>query len=451
MELIRGCLKEDGSLLFWKVVNNALLLTILKRLLLFLSWSFFQIFNMDRMNYKAVAFILLLVVNYKCFSQLKTKESLFVINGRINEVNGEKIYLRYLNCEGRYIQDSAVVLHSRFLFSGCIYEPTPATLVRSKTIFSVDDPNYTNLYLEPGRLTVAIHVNEFKKLKVSGSKTQKKSELLSKRKTPITKRIDSTYQLILKNRESLSTIKDTDQIRQKNERISSLTEILSDMQLEIAALEVEFIRQNVTSYLSSELLFYNLERLSLDTIQQLYSNLSSSVKKSRFGINVFEEITKKENSLIGSMAPDFSVNDVNQSSLTLSSFRKKNYVLLDFWASWCIPCRESFPHLKELYKKYSSSGFEIIGISQDIDQNSWRQAILRDSLTIWKQCLIAEDLQSTYKGVKNPNDIIHKYYIPSIPVKILINKEGVIIGRWQGQSKENELSLDQLLRNIMGF
>ena len=74
-------------------------------------------------------------------------------------------------------------------------------------------------------------------------------------------------------------------------------------------------------------------------------------------------ILKKNNTSLGKMAPDFTAIDFEGKPLTLSSFRGKNFVLLDFWASWCGPCRSQYPHLKVLYQKYHPKELEVIGIS----------------------------------------------------------------------------------------
>ncbi|MNY50209.1 Thiol-disulfide oxidoreductase ResA [compost metagenome] len=121
--------------------------------------------------------------------------------------------------------------------------------------------------------------------------------------------------------------------------------------------------------------------------------------------------------------------------IPLATFREKKYVLIDFWASWCEPCRDDLPFLKDTYEKYKDKGFEIISISRDKNLNSWRKAIADEKIGLWKHISVAE----------NQTKIEDNYLVTAIPVKILINKRGEIIGRWKGSGDENKMELKKIL------
>ncbi|MBK8614795.1 MAG: TlpA family protein disulfide reductase [Flavobacteriales bacterium] len=121
---------------------------------------------------------------------------------------------------------------------------------------------------------------------------------------------------------------------------------------------------------------------------------------------------------VGSEAPDFSQQDPNGRTIALSSLRGK-VVLIDFWASWCKPCRMENPNVKRVYEKYHAKGFEIIGVSLDRDKNSWMGAIQQDGLP-W---LHVSDLQFWN------NAAAQQYGISSIPFTVLVDKDGKVIDK----------------------
>ena len=134
-----------------------------------------------------------------------------------------------------------------------------------------------------------------------------------------------------------------------------------------------------------------------------------------------------------SYAYDFSAVNLTGQIIKLSDYKGK-YVLLDFWASWCKPCRSFNPTLIKLYKEHQSNQIEFIGIAHDVgNEKKWRDAISRDNISIWPQIL--------------DNNIANEYSIYSIPVLILIDPSGKIMHRFggEGQSKKK---LKEVLKNL---
>src|SRR4029079_1549809 len=120
--------------------------------------------------------------------------------------------------------------------------------------------------------------------------------------------------------------------------------------------EQEFIRSHPNSQASGSYLNVLQDKMPLEELEELYNNLGSEIKSSGFGLIVREKIKARKFVAIGKMAPEFVSTDTSGGNISLSSFRGK-YVLLEFWASWCVPCRQQSPHLIALYKKYSDKGF----------------------------------------------------------------------------------------------
>jgi thiol-disulfide isomerase/thioredoxin len=121
--------------------------------------------------------------------------------------------------------------------------------------------------------------------------------------------------------------------------------------------------------------------------------------------------------------------------------------LLDFWASWCVPCRQSLPHLKGVFRKYHSKGLEIIGVSTDFNRKAWISAVNHDSINIWHHVPVADKYAEGPSKITK-DDIYENYFVQAIPLTILIDKNGKIIGRWLGSGTDNEKELDKKLAEI---
>src|SRR5690606_35082369 len=122
----------------------------------------------------------------------------------------------------------------------------------------------------------------------------------------------------------------------------------------------------------------------------------TEVQNSADGKELAAEIAKLKSGSVGATATDFSGMDIQGKPLKLSDYRGK-YVLLDFWASWCVPCRKGNPHLLQLYGKYKKKGFEIIGVSDDdSNEKAWRKAVDQDKIGVWKHVL--RGLKTTPQG-----------------------------------------------------
>jgi peroxiredoxin len=118
-------------------------------------------------------------------------------------------------------------------------------------------------------------------------------------------------------------------------------------------------------------------------------------------------------------ASDFTLPTPAGENLRLSSLRGQ-YVLVDFWASWCMPCRAEIPHLKDLYAKYHAAGLEIVSVSADAHPEAWKMAMRQEQMP-WKQVL------DTYSGTGNFSDVAGGYGVESIPYTLLLDKEGKVI------------------------
>jgi thiol-disulfide isomerase/thioredoxin len=153
-------------------------------------------------------------------------------------------------------------------------------------------------------------------------------------------------------------------------------------------------------------------------MRMYFKKLDKKVRKTTQGKIFDRYLDALENSSVGKKAPGITQFDVAGEPYSLQDLKGK-YVLVDFWASWCPPCREENPRLVAIYQDFKDKNFEILGVSFDKDINAWKKAIADDKLT-WKHI---SDLQHWNNGAAGV------YGIKAIPQNILVNPEGIIVAR----------------------
>ena len=161
------------------------------------------------------------------------------------------------------------------------------------------------------------------------------------------------------------------------------------------------------------LLLVSLTSYLTDDQKPWYEAFSDEAKASRYGQMVKDELYPA--GMVGSKVPEFTVKGTDGQEVTLASLREgKKYVLIDFWASWCGPCRREIPNLKEQYKNYADKGFDIVSISIDKKKADWEKALQEEQLP-WHNFLDDGSVADLYK-------------VSSIPAMYLIDAEGVMVG-----------------------
>ncbi|PBJ14289.1 TlpA disulfide reductase family protein [Flavobacterium sp. ACN6] len=258
-----------------------------------------------------------------------------------------------------------------------------------------------------------------------------------------TKKIqDSIVELITENSSKIKIEKDTAVIQRLKLRYDTLVNAYDENGINELQLDFVFAKKHPNSLVALQLIKRHMGRFFgmnfYDTYVAVFQNFSPEIRNSEKGKEMEEKLKYFKQSKVGSIAPNFSLKDIDNKTISLADFKNKNYILIDFWASWCGPCREELPYIKELYKKYHDQGFEIISVAKDDKTDLWKEAISKEKIQSWKHIFVPKD---------NAN-IINDYFVNGIPHKVLIDKNGVIIGKWKGSGENNKHDLQQLLKSI---
>ncbi|MDR6784485.1 thiol-disulfide isomerase/thioredoxin [Pedobacter africanus] len=377
------------------------------------------------------------------------QKNTFVLAGKIKGMQSGRLRLSY-ESGGKYLLDSTLVKNGTFMFKGKISGPVMASIESSKAGMMMDDPNRGGFFIEPGNLSIEITAGDFKNLRLKGSKTQDEMAALELKKKKYTDQMrvlsvayDKANMAYINARKAKKTEAELEVLK---EAANAAKDKMDPLYEEIGRIDMEFIKTHPDSYYTAYALRWKVSSLPLAESKALYAELSDRVKQSSYGKEIAKEIKSLEGGSPGSVASVFSSTDINGQPLGLADFKGKKYVLLDFWASWCVPCRKGNPHLLSLYSKYKDKGLEIIGVSDDDgNHEAWKKAVEKDNIGVWKHVL--RGLKRVGNTYDKSEDISEPYAIHTLPTKILIDKNGMIIGRYGGGG-ENDEAMDKKLAEI---
>ena len=378
----------------------------------------------------------------------------FTITGNIKGKDNAYIYLYYSDDEaGKQKTDSAFIKDGRFSFQGKLAGPTQAGVVLDKQARSIEQ--YLQLYIVPGEMQLSLDANNLRDGAVlKGSPVQAEADALNKTKAPIYAQLKPLSEAYNKTNaiyiEARKAGKDEATLEALKEAANKAKDAMDPYYAQLRKKDQEFMDKNPGSYVTASLLRFSISGMPLSEGEERYRKLPEQVKNSGLGKAIKKELDGLRMGSPGATAYVFASKELRGSDLKLSDYKGK-YVLLDFWASWCVPCRKGNPHLLSLYSKYRDKGFEIIGISDD-DSNpeAWKKAVDKDKIAVWKHVLrgLKRDPNSPM-GFDRSADISDRYGIHTLPTKILIDPNGVIIGRYGGGG-ENDEAMDKKLSEIFG-
>ena len=338
----------------------------------------------------------------------------FLINAQNFRIDGdyegssktEELTLSYFDLNDNYISRTFPITNKKFEISGTLNGVQRVIIKSNLYSGGMEDHNLGYFFIEPGQTDVKLEENEFKNIVVKGSRSQSEYEEIIKITNPIYHQIknlsknDSNKELVLSK---LDTIKN---------------------------FQLNYAYSNPRSYVSAYLVDFHSRTLPKDSLRKFYSAFSDRIKVSIYG-NAIGDLLGENGLSSGMDAPNFISTDINGEAISLGSFEGK-YLLIDFWAGWCVPCIKNLPDLKEIDKQFHNKGLEILGVSFDESREKWRTSVSDHEVENWKQIYVGLD------NIHKKGSISSKYEIQPIPAYILIDKNGKIIGRYLNASSDDK-------------
>lgn len=355
--------------------------------------------------------IILVLLVFACTS--KIHES-FKITGNIKNLSDGKVLLKKF-AEGNWkTTDTAVVKSGSFIFTGKVEVPEMYRIMLADTLTPI------SVFVDNNEIAITGVKDSLSEVKISGSKVQEEYDNFRFSQKTYKNKLDSLYSEYNKAKDAGNKA-----------FMSKIDSIYEKVTADQSHATRSYVVANKSSVISAYLTWSSLVyETNLNTLDSITAAFDSTLNKSIYVMMLKDYISILKKVEIGQPAVDFTMNDVDGKPVVLSSLYGK-YLLVDFWASWCSPCRQENPNVVEAYKKFNTKGFNVLGVSFDNNKESWLKAIKDDKLT-WNH---VSDLK------KWDNAAGKLYGIRSIPSNILLDPKGVIIAKnLRGENLQKKLA-----------
>jgi len=324
----------------------------------------------------------------------------YQLSGIINGLTSGDIVLLEQRIDKKYVKiDSVISPDGTFEFTGSVEIPDVYYITvpgkRSKSL----------IFLENSQMGFTAHADSLWKPVLTGSAVHDEYKTLQA----------SLTEIYGKARELYASYREADQAGDE-EKVIKIEKEIEAVNEKAEEFQRTYLDENPASFIAPYIVQNLHYQKEADEIEALIAKLDPSLNESSLLGSLTRKVEALKKVAVGMPAPEFTQNDSMGKPVSLSSFRGK-YLLIDFWAAWCPPCRAENPNVVKAYEKYHDKGFEVLGVSLDRTRDAWMKAVKDDGLT-WTQ---VSDLKYW------SNEVAALYAISSIPSNLLLDRDGVII------------------------
>jgi peroxiredoxin len=351
--------------------------------------------------------VLLAIATLSIFACNKVSENEFVISGTAEGIeNGTKVYLQVQGETEMIAKDTVEVQSGKFEIKGA-FETLEIAIV------TVEGNNPIPFIMENGNITIKVNKDTIQNSVVGGTPENELFQDYSGKTKVVYKKIGDFQASKQEEYMGAQAVNDT-------VTMNALMKQLKTMQEELIVLAKDVISKNNDKYLSALLLENNLatQTITAEEGKAYFDKFTDKIKQTRAGKSIEKIVKAATEVVIGKPAPNFSAPSPDGKTISLKESLGK-VTIIDFWASWCGPCRQENPSVVAMYNELHEKGLNIIGVSLDKDGDKWKEAIAKDGLT-WAQV-------SNLKFWQEP--IAEQYNVKSIPATFILDENGIIVAR----------------------
>ena len=354
--------------------------------------------------------VLLTILSAIFISCSNVKDGEFTIEGEVKGVDNGKLIVLHKQDDslGMIPVDTTRIKDGKFTFKGKTKEPLMHQI-------QIEGVNIETFYVitETGEIDITIDKDSVQKTKVGGTYNNDEMQSFTEKRNEFQAKIK---EFEYKNQSKLA-------VAQNNNDEKTIKQLQADyavLQNNMKDYVMKYIGDHPKSYISSLLIYSMFADFEPDTakIQKYYDGLDQSLKDHSEGKKILKKLKETKKVDVGKRAPDFSAKSPDGKVISLKESLGK-VTIIDFWASWCKPCRMENPNVVALYNEFHSKGLNIVGVSLDKDLNKWKEAIAKDGIT-WTQV-------SNLKEWKEPIALL--YNVNSIPKTFVVNKYGIVVAK----------------------